>query len=306
MSGPRIASLLPSATEVVCALGLRENLVAVSHECDYPPGVDGLPHATVSRLDPKGTGLRDIDDAVRAAQATGAELYGIRTDVLERSEADVIVTQGLCDVCAVSGETVASSLACELRGPVVDARVAALAGGDFAGICEDIMTVARLLDVVDRADELIEGMRSRWASLCELTVLEPCPSVLVLEWTEPPFSGGHWIPEMVAQAGAKHVLGDPGEKSQTLTWKQVAAADPDVLVVANCGFGLSQNEHHARRLLDRNETRKLRAVRERRLWAVDANAHFSRPGPRIVDGAEILAKILHGQACDPMREARKI
>lgn len=303
--------MLPSATELVCALGLRERLVAVSHECDFPLGVAALPHATRSNLPRDVETLREIDDAVRSTLADQSPLYGVDVDVLAATRPNVILTQGLCDVCAVSGATVAESLNCELPEDVREARVAALVGGDFEGITADVtllgdMLDARPLDARPAAEALVADMRRRWAALSAASRLEPAPRVLVLEWCDPPFSGGHWIPEMVAQAGGVHLLGGPGDRSRTLTWAEVQAADPDVLVVANCGFGLADNDKWARRMLERADARRIRAVQERNLWVVDANAHFSRPSPRIVEGAEILAKILRGAAVDPMREARKI
>ena len=301
----RIASLLPSATEIVADLGLADQLVAVSHECDFPRGVEVLPHATRSLIDPVTMTPAEIDAAVSRAAREGRSLYEVRSEVLEQARPDLIVTQGLCDVCAVSGATVAQSLACDLRGPVADAKVVALSGGDLEGIFADLELVGRTAGAGDRAAQRVDALRRRWRSMAERPPQDTRPTAILLEWTDPPFTGGHWIPEMVEVAGGHHLLGDPGETSARHPWEAIVEADPDLLLVAACGYGLEANVELAEQVRQRPEASRLRAVQEGRLWAFDANAHFSRPGPRVVRGAELLAEVFAGRE-PPAQQARRV
>lgn len=288
----RIVSLLPSATEIVCALGLEDNLVAVSHECDYPSEVRQLPRITSSilpALDPQG-----IDTAVNEAVQAGRALYQIDGDMLRALKPDLIVTQGVCDVCAVGLGTVEATLKflpdCLPEG----AQTLSFSGMNFGGILRDIRLLAEVTGREEEADMLITSLRERWSAVSE-TSLGRRPKVLTLEWSTPPFYGGHWVPEMVQVAGGEDILGAPGQDSKRTTWADIAEHSPEVIVVMACGYGLTKNAAFARDLYANPDLRALPAVQSQQVWACDANSYFSRPGPRVVRGAEILRAILSGQ-----------
>ncbi len=291
----RIVSLLPSATEIICALGLKDHLVAVSHECDYPPALSKLPRITSSII-PRGLTALEIDTAVNQALATGQALYQVDGDLLRELEPDLIVTQGICDVCAVNQGTVEASL--KLLPDVVQqsTRLVTLSGKTFEGILRDIRLLAQAADVV--ADALVEEARYAWEALARqsteaLLLTQPLPKVLMLEWPEPPFYAGHWVPEMVERAGGRDVFGQVGMESRRLSWQDISAADPDVIIVIACGYGLAENQVFAAELLARAELRSLRALRCRQVYACDANSYFSRPTLRILEGVKQLQSIFN-------------
>ena len=287
----RIVSLLPSATEIVCALGLRDNLVAVSHECDYPSEVQHLPRITSSilpgNLDPQG-----IDTAVNEAVQAGRALYQIDGDMLRTLQPDLIVTQGVCDVCAVDLGTVEAALKflpdCLPEG----ARTLSLSGMNFEGILRDIRLLAEVTGREGEAETLTTSLRKRWRAVSGMTQK---PKVLMLEWSTPPFYGGHWVPEMVEVAGGESVLGVPGQDSKRTTWAEIAKRAPDVIVVMACGYDLAKNVEFAEELYLNPDIRDLPAIQSQQVWACDANSYFSRPGPRVVRGVEILEAILRGE-----------
>lgn len=277
----RIASLLPGATEMVAALGLGSSLVAVSHECDHPPEVAGLPRITGSWLKPDQAPA-DIDEAVSSAVREGRPLYRVDGEMLERLKPELVVTQGVCEVCAVTGDTV--------RAVGSTVPMLSLTGASFEGVLEDLSALGEATGV--DATPVVARLRARWAALPGGGSVR----VMMLEWPDPPYYGGHWVPEQVERAGGVDVMGKAGERSGRTTWEAIAEADPDVLVSIACGFDLSGNVHHLQ------GTPKLRASK----WACDANAHFSRPGPRLVDGAEILAAILRDPAADRVDGAVRV
>jgi iron complex transport system substrate-binding protein len=279
----RIVSLVPHATELCFALGLGDELIAVTHECDYPPAALALPHATRDTL-PAGLGAAEIDAAVRERTAAGQSIYELDADLLRSLRPDLIVTQALCPVCAVSYDEVAE-LAAELptRPRVIaldphtigetlaDIRTIALATGRRdAGVA----LVARAAGRIDRVRLAVRGARRR--------------TVAALEWLDPVFVAGHWTPQMIEYAGGLDLLGLPAEPSMELDWETVAAAEPEVVIVMPCGFDAERALAEAREHAD-----QLAALRASRIVAVDAAAYFSRPGPRLVDGLELLAHILH-------------
>lgn len=288
----RIVSLLPSATEIVGFLGLTDALVGVSHECDYPAVVTDRPRVTSSII-PHGLTPAEIDAQVSAAVREGRPLYQVDQAALAELKPDLIVTQGICDVCAVSEGTVAHALDALPAELVEGVTVLSLDGRDFEGVLADILAVGEAAGVAERAAAAVEVARQRWVSL-KRAQADGGPRVLMLEWSEPPFYGGHWVPEMVAAAGGVDPFGAVGTDSGRLTWEQVAEADPDVIVVMACGYGLEDNVRFARALYDDPAVDRLRALREERLWACDANSYFSRPAPRLVRGAELLAHIFTG------------
>jgi iron complex transport system substrate-binding protein len=283
----RIVSLLPSATEIVAALGALDQLVGVTHACDYPPQIARLPRLTRTHVD--GTAAPDaIDRDVRAAAERGAPLYEVNEALLASLRPDLIVTQALCDVCAVR-ETDVRAMAVRLSPAPL---IVTLSGTSIDGIIADVERVAAAIEVPDEAEELVAGMRARLRSVHERlrAARAPRPRVAVLEWTDPVYTAGHWVPEMVHRAGGVDTLAAPGTHSRAIPATDVATAAPDVLVFAPCGYDLPRATREASRILSDDAWRW---ARDRATWALDANALTSRPGPRVVDGIETMASLLH-------------
>ena len=302
----RIVSLLPSGTELACALGLREQLVGVSHECDYPADAKGLPKLTSSILDSALTPA-EIDKAVAAASLDRRPIYAVDGTLLNSLKPDLILTQGVCAVCAVTPETIAEGLELVRLQDSCTAPVLSLSAVSTGGVFRDLQAIAQATGTESQAEALITGLETRLAALGDL----PAPlqfgdgaKVLMLEWPDPPWSGGHWVPEQVAAAGGIPLFGGPGDNSRRLSWEEIQEADPDVIIASACGFGLQENLTHARKLLDHPVLGQLRAVQAGNFWAADSNSYFSRPAPRIVDGAELIRGILDGQPADPTQAVR--
>jgi iron complex transport system substrate-binding protein len=276
----RVCSLLPSATEIVGALGRADSLVGRSEECDWPPGVAALPVVTAARVDTAALDSRAIDGAVREAIAGGRSLYAVDADLIEALEPDLILTQDLCEVCAVSSGDL-ETLAC------VDARTLSLDPRTIAGIAESVLAVAAALGVPEQGQAVVAEMEAKLAEVRRLVAGAPRRRVFVCEWLDPPFAAGHWVPELAAAAGGEEVLGRAGEPSYTTTWDDVAAAAPELVVLAPCGFDAERAAREA-------ASCKVQLARLGcRVVAVDANAYFSRPAPRVADGARQLAFLLH-------------
>jgi iron complex transport system substrate-binding protein len=292
----RIVSLLPSATEICFGLGLGEQVVGVTHECDFPPEALAKPKLTRTTLPESlqtGPGRSgSIDRHVRANVHAGSSLYALDSELLERLEPDLIITQELCAVCAVSYDIVAGA-AKRLRS---DPRVISLEPASLEDVFGTIETVADICGVAERAPAVLANLRSRVAALRTTTSVLYHPRTLLLEWPDPPMNAGHWIPDIIELAGGKPVLANAGGNSQKLEWDAIAETDPDVVFVAPCGYDLPAARDAIRELDVYPAWRALRAVRERRVFAVDGNAYVSRPGPRLVESAEILARALHGDA----------
>lgn len=293
----RIATLVPSATETAFALGLGDGVVAVTHECDYPPDAAALPHLTRSVI-PEGLSAAEIDRAVRERTGRGEALYELDAGLLARLEPDLIVTQALCEVCAVSVDDV-RAVAAELPSRP---RVISLDPTTLGEVLADVRRLAEAAGTPIAGDELVEEARRRIERV-RLAVrgAEERPRVAALEWLDPPFVGGHWVPEMIELAGGEDPLGRPGERSRTATWKEIEAARPDVVVAMPCGYDA---ERSAREALERRE--RVERLGARKVVAVDAAAYFSRPGPRLVDGLELLAHILHPELAAPPPPGRLI
>jgi iron complex transport system substrate-binding protein len=283
----RIVSLLPSATEIVAALGALDHLVGITHACDYPSQISTLPRLTRTRVNAHAA-PDVIDRDVRAAAAQGLALYEVDDALLASLTPDVIVTQALCDVCAVR-ETDVRELAERLTPRP---RVVTLSGTSIDGIVADIQRVGEAIDAQDEAEELILGLRARLRSVHERLRAShaPRPRVAVLEWTSPVYTAGHWVPEMVHRAGGVDALATPGSHSQAVGVADVAAAGPDVLIFAPCGYDLQRATREARTVLTGDAWRW---AADRAAWAIDSNALASRPGPRVVDGVETIAALLH-------------
>lgn len=283
----RIVSLLPSATEILFAIGAGEDVVGVTHECDFPEAARALPALTASALPPAGSSA-EIDRHVRASVHGGSSLYHLDADRLETLAPDLIVTQELCAVCAVSYEIV-DRAAKRLRG---DPRIVSLEPSSLDDVFANITLLGDLTGRGANAERLVADLRERVATLRARTADARRSRVLVLEWTDPPMSGGHWTPGLVELAGGAPVLGNPGANSVTLAWETIAAEDPDAIVVAPCGYDLEKTHEALEALETIPAFTALRAYREDRVFAMDGNAYLNRPGPRLVETAEIMAELL--------------
>lgn len=289
----RIASLVPSSTEMLFALDAGEGVVAVTHECDYPPGVEDLPHLTRSAI-PDGLGLPEIDAAVRERIEKGESLYELDEDLLHELDPQLIVTQDVCEVCAVSyDDVVAAAQRLPSRPPVIS-----LDPSTIGEVLADIPRLAEAIGNPEAGERLAADAAARLDRVRAAVEGAPRPRVAALEWLDPVFVGGHWVPQMIDIAGGEDVLGLAGEKSRTAEWTELEAANPDVALVMPCGYEAQRGAFEARSYSD--QLQRLRA----RLVAVDAAAYFSRPGPRLVDGVELLAHLLHPELVQAPPDAR--
>jgi iron complex transport system substrate-binding protein len=279
----RIVSLVPSATEMLFALGLGPDVVAVTHECDYPPAARDLPRVTRDVL-PGGLSSAQIDAAVKERTLVGESIYELDADALGRLEPDLIVTQALCSVCAVSLDEV-RAIAAEIP---TRPRVISLDPHTVGEVLGDARTLAQATDSKDAAVELVRDAAARIDRIRVAVKNARRPRVVALEWLDPPFAAGHWTPQLIEFAGGEDVLGFPGEASEERSWEEVAASEPDIVIVMPCGYDADIAYREAEMHRDELATLGAGAV-----VAVDASAYFSRPGPRIVDGLELLASILH-------------
>ncbi|MGQ9898588.1 MAG: cobalamin-binding protein [Acidobacteriota bacterium] len=289
MTDLRIVSLLPSATEIICALGLEAQLVGVTHECDYPPSVRNLPKVTHTLI-PTDATSQDIDQLVRERLKSVQALYTLNLPVLEVLQPDVIVTQALCDVCAVAEEEVRAA-ACHLPGRP---QVINLEPQTLEEVLASLYQVAAATGRQAVAEEVVGGLRARVETTARRSAtVARRPRVALLEWLHPPFSCGHWSPELVSLAGGEEVLGRAGVPSRTLSWEEVAAAAPEVIFVACCGFSVERTMEDLDLLASHPVWASLPAVRQGRIYVTDGSHYFSRPGPRLVESLEILAHALH-------------
>ena len=289
-NAPRIVSLLPSATEIVCALGLEDALVGITHECDYPPAVAGKPVLTASRISHARMSSREIDHAVRSQLDGHGSIYELNEKLLQELEPDLIITQELCEVCAVSYKTVLKAARVFTAG----ARVVSLEPENLRDIFANIRTVGELTGREAEAETVVNDLTVRLDALAVLlTEVERRPRTLLLEWLEPPFAPGHWTPEQVAFAGGDASFGNAGGKSRTTTAEEIQTYAPEVIVLAPCGYYKEDTLAALARARLPRGWQELPAVRAGRVWAVDATSYFSRPGPRVVVGAEVLARIIH-------------
>ncbi|HZP83896.1 MAG TPA: cobalamin-binding protein [Chthonomonadaceae bacterium] len=290
----RIVSLLPSATEIVCALGLEEQLVGVTHECDYPPRVKALPKVTQTLIPHDATSAQ-IDALVRERLKTDRALYTLDMPTLERLRPDLLVTQALCDVCAVA-EAEVNAAVCTLPGRP---RVLNLEPMSLEDVFDTLHLVGRATGREAQAREVVAALRRRVQRVAERTAAIPPaerPRVAFLEWLDPPFNGGHWNPTLIELAGGVDVLGCLGRPSRTTPWQSVRNSRPDVLFIACCGFPAGRALQDMPLLERQPGWDSLPCVRNGRVYVTDGNAYFSRPGPRLVDSLEILAHALHPDA----------
>src|SRR5580658_971309 len=284
---PRIVSLIASATEIVDALGQLDNLVGRSHECDYPERVKAVPVCTRPRIDVNADS-REIDRAVKESARTSISIYDVLDDALRPLEPTHILTQIQCDVCAVSLRDVELALARGMKG---NPRIVSLRPDSLEQIWEDVRRVARALDMPDRGEEVVLELQARMMELIP-PAGAPAPRVACIEWIEPLMAAGNWTPELIELAGGVNLFGEAGKHSPWMTWEELKSADPDVLIVAPCGFDLGRTAQEMHWLTDRPDWRELSAVRSGRVFLADGNQYFNRPGPRVVETLEIITGIL--------------
>lgn len=285
----RIASLLASGTEIAHALGLGPNIVAISHECDYPPELLDRPRVTRPRFDPQGLTSGEVDAAVREAMATAGSVYAIDDQLLRQAAPDLVLTQAVCEVCAVPAAD--ARLAAESLN--ADATVLSLDAHTVDGILETILQVGDAANVADVARRYVGELRARLQRVHEAVHDLPRPTVLGLEWLDPPFVPGHWVPEMIELAGGTNLSGEIGARSTQAEWSDLEGLDPDVLLIMPCGYDLEAARNDADAAADRLLMLAPRAIREGRAYVVDASSYFNRSGPRVVEGVEITAALLH-------------
>ena len=301
----RIVSLLPSATEIVFALGLGGELVGVTHECDFPPGARNIRAVTTSVPDPSKASLHAIHRLVEGSAQAGSSIYALDEAALAEVRPDLILTQQLCRVCAV-GYREASDVARRLEGEVT---VMSLDPTSVEGVLNSIQAVGAMTEAEDQAVALVEELRERLRAVEEIVASRrqggfAPPRVVAIEWLDPPFAVGRWVPEQVRRAGGWELLGHEGERSVETSWDAVREVDPEVMVLMPSGFGLEATVRAWDALPHPTGWGDLHAVQERRVHAVDASAYFSRPGPRVVDGIELLAEVIDPLAFDGMAPPR--
>jgi iron complex transport system substrate-binding protein len=291
----RIASLVPSSTEMLFALGLGESVVAVTHECDFPPEAAERPHLTRSVI-PAGLGAGDIDAAVRERTEAGLALYELDEAVLAELAPELIVTQAVCEVCAVSFDDVCAAAARLPSQP----EVISLDPSTLEDVLLDIPRLAAAAGAPQAGAELASESERRLRAVEQAVAGKPRPAVAALEWLDPLFIAGHWVPRMIELAGGRDVLGQPGGRSRTADWQELESSAPEVVVTMPCGYGADQAAQES--LLKRDQLRGLGA----RVVAVDASSYFSRPGPRLVEGTELLSHTLHPGSVPPPPDGRAL
>jgi len=287
----RICSLLPGATEIAFALGLGEQIVGVTHECDYPPDAQQKPVMVHSAIDAQRMSGSEIDRMVGELLAAGKGLYHIDEAALLAANPDVILTQGLCEVCALDYNEVVKAAARLPRQP----NIVSLNPHSLSDLLDDILRVGQATERIAAATSLAADLRQRIDSLGH-SEPDNRPRVVCLEWFEPLYTAGHWVPEMVALAGGFDVLGQPGEPSAKIEWRQVTEARPEVILLMPCGFDVRRTVKESTPLRSLPGWEQIPAVRSGNVYAMNGSAYFSRPGPRLVNGLEILARIIHPES----------
>ena len=285
----RIASFLASGTEIAHALGLGDAVVAISHECDYPPELLDRPRLSRPRFDPTGLDSGAIDRAVRAAMLDHGSVYEVDGALLERVRPDLVLTQAVCEVCAVPTPGVID----EVRARGLEARVESLDAHTLEEILGSVLQVAAAAGVSDRGAHVVAALRARIDAVRAAVRDAPRPRVLAIEWLDPPFLPGHWVPEMIEAAGGDNLTGGAGAHSVEADWSELRTLDPDVLLIMPCGYGLEASQADADRHAERLRALAPRAIDEDRTFVVDGSAYLNRSGPRAVDGVELLAGLLH-------------
>lgn len=285
----RIVSLLPSATEIICGLGLRDRLVGVTHECDFPAGVRELPHVTQNKIPASATSA-EIDQAVREQLAGQRSLYALDSKLLKSLEPDLIVTQTLCEVCAVAESEVQRAVANLKSCP----KILNLEPLTLSDLYLSIRQVAHAANCPDRGEECVSSLQLRVNSIVARNKnLKSRPRTLILEWIDPLFCAGHWNPELVELAGGQEMIGKVGKRSKTISWQELVEASPELLLISCCGFDIERTLQDVPLLESRAEWSSLPCVQNNRVYIVDGSNYFNRPGPRLIDSLEILTHALY-------------
>ncbi|MCP2257757.1 iron complex transport system substrate-binding protein [Streptoalloteichus tenebrarius] len=302
----RVVSLLPAATDIVAELGLLPALVGRTHECDWPPGaVESVPVVTASGIDAERMGSREISDAVGGARHGGSSLYTLDTGRLAELRPDVVLTQDLCDVCAMSYRSVARAVRV-LEG---DTRVVSLEPRTLDEVFGCVESVAATLGVAEVGREVAARLRARVDAVRRRVAGRPRPTVAAIEWLDPVWPAGHWVPDQIEAAGGVSLLAGSGEHTDRIEWTRVVEARPEVVVIQPCGFAPDRTMAELRSLTERPGWADLPAVRAGRVWVLDGPAYFNRPGPRVARGVEVLAHVLHDLPVEPAvttAEARRL
>ncbi len=286
----RILSLIPSSTEIVYALGFGDQLVGRSHECDYPAQVEQLPAVTAAKFNPDGRSY-EIDQRVKAILQESLSVYRIDADLVKTLAPDVIITQSQCEVCAVSLKDVQQMTYDWLDS---SAEIVSLEPNHLSDVLADIERVATALGVPERGTDYVEKMQGRMDAIAAKTrSLREKPTVACIEWIDPLMAAGNWVPQLVEMAGGLNQFGEAGKHSPWMTWDDLRANDPDVIVVLPCGYDIAKSLSEMPALTDRPDWTSLRAVQENQVYVTDGNQYFNRPGPRLAESLEILAEILH-------------
>lgn len=291
----RIVSLIASATEIVCALGLRKSLVGRSHECDFPPDVKALPQCTAPKFRLDGTSY-EIDQRVKALVVEALSVYRVDAAKIEELKPTHIITQDQCEVCAVSINDVEDAI-CALTStcPVV----VSLKPDSLADIWNDIMRVGTACGVAQKAEELVRSLQESMQMIAKRASEKgKQPKVAYIEWIDPLMAGGNWMPELIELAGAISLFGESGKHSPWMTWEELVASQPDLIVVAPCGFDIARTMSEMNLLIDNPQWADLRAVQDGKVFVADGNQYFNRPGPRVVESLQIFAEIIHPQLFD--------
>lgn len=299
---PRIVSLLASGTEIVATLGLGDRLVGISHECDHPPELLDRPRVSRPRFDPEGLTSGQIDRAVRDAMLEHGSVYALDEPLLDSLDPDLVLTQAVCEVCAVPTAGVEQTI----EGLGIAPEVVSLDAHTIGEILESIGTVGRAAGAEEKARAVVGELRERLERVAAAVSGAPPPRVLAIEWLDPPFAPGHWVPEMIERAGAECLIGETGRPSREVGWDDLAGLDPDALLIMPCGYGLEASREDADAHAEGLVAIAPRAIAAGRAWIVDGSAYFNRSGPRVVTGVEILAGLLHPErvgAPDPATAA---
>lgn len=299
MPGPRIVSLIASATESVAALGLLDQLVGRSHECDYPPEVTRLPACSRPKIDIHKSSYR-IDQQIKSLLRDGLSIYEIDVDLLSDLRPDIIVTQTHCEVCAVSERDVRHALSIGIKS---QPRLVSLQPDRLVDVWDGIKRIAETCGVAERGNELVRRLKEQMQLISDECHRDSHrPSVGCIEWAEPLMVAGNWTPELVGMANATDPLGQPGRHSPLCSWERLAEADPEVLIIMPCGYELHRARQELLLLQKQSLWNSLRAVTAGKVYFVDGNAYLNRPGPRLVESLKILGEILHPRVCDALHE----
>lgn len=286
----RICSLLPSATEVIAALGLSDELVGISHECDYPPAIQTLPIMVEPLVSPQGLTSAEIDRRVHQLVASGQRLYRLNNQLLQQAQPDLILSQDLCHVCAVTPDQLQDALRSMPHQPTI----LTLNPHTVQDVIDDVERIGQAAGRPEEGHRLAGQLRDRLEAVrTRVHGLSPRPRVACIEWLSPLYIAGHWVPEMVQLAGGQDVLAQPGSPSRVVTWDEILAAAPEVLIVMPCGFSVERAQTELAQLMRHPGQWVLPPALAQHTFLVDASSYFSRPGPRLIDGVELLASLLH-------------